>query len=203
MRRFCWLVFGPSGHHRQPDGFVIGNYTRRLPQTAHVSRHVKTLVRTNQLLGIDYTPHAAECSGPACNTQADKVLPYAIQPTECHDVMVIDDYLPILTKSLEEGAFKRRRGRVDLREPSLLKIAWMAMLVIVPPLRASARRHCQRTRAACDVRYIWPMQSLTMFALTWSGFCGKRCLHATGWTGTNRLAASRRQVRSDRHQRSQ
>jgi O-antigen biosynthesis protein len=109
-----WLVFGPSGQHRRPDGLVIENYTRRLPQTADVCRHVKTLVRTEQLLGIDYTPHAAECSGPACNTRGDNVLPYAIQPTECHDVMVINHYF---TKSLEDWEFKRRRGRGDSREP--------------------------------------------------------------------------------------
>ena len=107
-----WLVFGPSGHDRRPDGLVIENYTRRLPQTDDASRHVKTLVQTEQLLGIDYTPHAAECSGPACNTRGEHVLPYAIQPTECHDVMAINHYF---TKSLEE--FKRCRGRGDSLDP--------------------------------------------------------------------------------------
>ena len=42
--------------------------------------------------GIDYTPHAAECSGPACNTRGEAVLPYAIQPTECHEVMAVYHY---------------------------------------------------------------------------------------------------------------
>ena len=109
-----WLVFGPSGHDRRPDGLVIENYTRRLPESARASRHVKTLVRTGQLLGIDYTPHAAECSGPHCNTRGEEVLPYAIQPTQCHDVMVINHYF---TKSSEDWEFKRRRGRGDSREP--------------------------------------------------------------------------------------
>jgi hypothetical protein len=109
-----WLVFGPSGHERRPDGLVIESYTRRLPESADASRHVKTLVRTEHLLGIDYTPHAAECSGPACNTRGERVLPYPIQPTECHDVMVINHYF---TKSLEDWEFKRRRGRGDSLEP--------------------------------------------------------------------------------------
>ena len=75
------------GTRPRPDGLVIENYTRRLPETAEASRHIKTIVRTDKLRGIDYTPHAAECSGPACNTRGELVLPYAIQPTECHDVM--------------------------------------------------------------------------------------------------------------------
>jgi hypothetical protein len=109
-----WLVFGPSGHNRRPDGLVIENYTRRLPETAEASRHVKTLVRAAHLLGIDYTPHAAECSGPACNTRGEEVLPYAIQPTECHEVMAISHYF---TKSEEDWQFKRGRGRGDSLEP--------------------------------------------------------------------------------------
>jgi O-antigen biosynthesis protein len=109
-----WLVFGPSGHDSRPEGLVIENYTRRLPQADRTSRHVKTLVRTEHLLGIDYTPHAAECSGPACNARGEMVLPYAIQPTECHDVMVINHYF---TKSRADWEFKRRRGRGDSLEP--------------------------------------------------------------------------------------
>jgi hypothetical protein len=109
-----WLVFGPSGHERRPEGLVIENYTMHLPESADASRHVKSLVRTDKLLGIDYTPHAAECSGPACNTRGEEVLPYAIQPTECHDVMVVNHYF---TKSLEDWQLKRQRGRGDSLEP--------------------------------------------------------------------------------------
>ena len=46
--------------------------------------------------------------GPACNSRGEEVLPYAIQPTECHDVMVINHYF---TKSFEDWEFKRRRGK--------------------------------------------------------------------------------------------
>lgn len=109
-----WLVFGPSGHDRRPPGLVMENYTRRLPETLDASLHIKSLVRTARMLGIDYTPHAAECSGPACNSRGDEMLPYAIQPVECHEVMVVNHYF---TKSREDWEVKRRRGRGDSLEP--------------------------------------------------------------------------------------
>ena len=109
-----WLVFGPSGHQHRPEGLVIENYTIRLPETSQTSCHIKSIVRANLLRGIDYTPHAAECDGPACNTRGEEVLPFAIQPTECHDVAVVNHYF---TKSAAEWEFKRRRGRGDSLEP--------------------------------------------------------------------------------------
>jgi hypothetical protein len=109
-----WLVFGPSGHERRPAGLVIENYTQRLPETAGACRHVKAIVRPSMLCGIDYTPHAAECSGPACNSGGIEVLPYAIQPTECHSNMLVHHYF---TKSREDWQIKRRRGRGDSLEP--------------------------------------------------------------------------------------
>lgn len=109
-----WLVFGPSEHDRRPDGLILENYTWRIAETAPTSRHIKALVKTDKMLGIDYTPHAAECSGPACNTRGEEVLPYAIQRVECHDVMVVHHYF---TKSRQDWDFKRRRGRGDSLEP--------------------------------------------------------------------------------------
>lgn len=109
-----WLVFGPSGHHARPDGLVLENYTRRLPEENETSRHTKTIVRTDKLRGMDWTPHAAECNGPACNTRGEAVLPYAIQPAACHDVMAVHHYF---TKSWEDWEFKRLRGRGDSLEP--------------------------------------------------------------------------------------
>lgn len=108
-----WLVFGPSGHERRPEGLVIENYTHRLPETAEASRHVKPIVRPGMLCGIDHTPHTAECSGPACNSGGAEVLSYAIQPTECHEVMAVHHYF---TKSHEDWQIKRHRGRGDSLE---------------------------------------------------------------------------------------
>jgi Glycosyltransferase family 92 len=109
-----WRVFGPSGHHNRPDGLVLENYTYRMPDQDSTSRHIKSLVRPEKLESIDYTPHAAECSGPHCNTRGDPVLPYAIQPTECHDVMVVNHYF---TKSRADWLAKVRRGKADARDP--------------------------------------------------------------------------------------
>jgi hypothetical protein len=109
-----WLVFGPSGHLRRPEGLVIENFTRRIPDHAEANRHVKSLVRTKDLVGIGSTPHIFDCSGPTCNTRGETVMSYAVQPTACHDVMVVNHYF---TKSLEEWNFKRRRGRGDSLDP--------------------------------------------------------------------------------------
>ena len=41
-------------------------------------------------------------------------MSYAMQPTVCHDVLVINHYF---TKSAEEWTFKRQRGRGDSLDP--------------------------------------------------------------------------------------
>jgi len=105
-----WLVFGPSGHQHRPPGLVIENYTRRMPVEIEASRHIKPIVRTAMMRGIDHTPHSAECDGPSCNTRGEEVLHFPIQLIECHDVMVVHHYF---TKSREEWEFKRQRGRGD------------------------------------------------------------------------------------------
>jgi hypothetical protein len=112
------LVFGPAGHGRKPPGLVVENYTRRLAETAASSRHVKSIVRAQDMLGMD-TPYVARCTGPACNTRGETVPPKAIQPSECHDVMVVKHYF---TKSREEWELKLRRGRVDARKPYAGKV---------------------------------------------------------------------------------
>ncbi len=109
-----WLVFGASGHTRRPDGLVVENFTRRLRDDAEGNRHVKSLVRTKDLLRIGSTPHIFDCSGPTCNTRGETVMSYAVQPAVCHDVMAINHYF---TKSAEEWDFKRRRGRGDSLDP--------------------------------------------------------------------------------------
>ena len=50
-----WLLFGTSGHETSPAGLTIANYTRRMPEKAN--RHVKSLLRTRDLLGIQTNPH--------------------------------------------------------------------------------------------------------------------------------------------------
>jgi|SRR5579871_2432700 len=109
-----WLIFGPSGHDKQPSGTVIENFTLRIPEGADANRHVKSLVRTKDLVRIGSTPHIFDCARPTCNARGEKVMSYAMQPTACHDVMVINHYF---TKSAEEWEFKRKRGRGDSLDP--------------------------------------------------------------------------------------
>jgi hypothetical protein len=109
-----WLIFGPSGHTKRPGGLVIENFTWRIPDDAEANRHVKSLVRTKDLVSIGSTPHIFDCSGPTCNTRGEAVMSYAMQPTVCHDMMVINHYF---TKSVEEWSLKRRRGRGDSLDP--------------------------------------------------------------------------------------
>ena len=75
---------------------------------------MKSLVRTKDLVGIGSTPHIFDCARPTCNARGETVMSYAMQPTACHDVMVINHYF---TKSVEEWEFKRRRGRGDSLDP--------------------------------------------------------------------------------------
>jgi hypothetical protein len=109
-----WSIFGPSGHDRRPDGLVIENFTWRFPEDAEANRHVKSLVRTKDLIGIAGTPHIFDCARPTCNARGEAVMSYAMQPVACHDVMVINHYF---TKSVEEWEFKKRRGRGDSLDP--------------------------------------------------------------------------------------
>ncbi len=109
-----WRIFGPSGHVNRPDGLVIENFTRRVPDHGLANRHVKSLVRTKDLVSIGSTPHIFECARPTCNARGETVLSHAVQPIACHDVMVVNHYF---TKSIEEWTFKRQRGRGDSLDP--------------------------------------------------------------------------------------
>ncbi|MEJ0016326.1 MAG: glycosyltransferase family 2 protein [Acetobacteraceae bacterium] len=109
-----WQIFGPSGHTTRPPGLVIENFTLRFPADAEANRHVKSLVRTKDLIGIGSTPHIFDCARPTCNARGETVMSHAMQPAVCHDVMVINHYF---TKSAEEWSFKRQRGRGDSLDP--------------------------------------------------------------------------------------
>jgi hypothetical protein len=90
------------------------SFTGRFPDNAEANRHVKSLVRTQDLLRIATTPHIFDCARPTCNARGETVMSHAMQPTVCRDVMVINHYF---TKSAEEWAFKRQRGRGDSLDP--------------------------------------------------------------------------------------
>ena len=117
-------------------------------------------MRSARLLGIDYTPHAAECDGPACNTSGEDVLPYAIQPTECHDVMVVHHYFTKSRGGLGVQA-PPRQGRFALepyQERVFADVAGEATIedaqgAAVRPAAARAAANLTDGRAALDKRH--------------------------------------------------
>jgi hypothetical protein len=110
-----WMMFGASGHKARPDGLVIHNYTHRVPLDDGVNCHVKSLLRTRDLRGIQTTPHIFATSGDCCNARGEPVLPYALQEKVCADVMVVNHYF---TKSEEDWQAKVRRGKADEVAPT-------------------------------------------------------------------------------------
>ena len=111
-----WLIFGPSGHDRRPDGLVIENYTWRIPDDAEANRHVKSLVRTKDLTSrIGSTPHIFDVRGPTCNARGETVLSYAMQPVACHDVMVINHYFTKSVRGVGTQAAARPRAIRSIR----------------------------------------------------------------------------------------
>jgi hypothetical protein len=110
-----WLIFGPNGHHCRPDGLVIENYTRCVPEIFVANRTVKSLVRTSDLIGLLGTAHVFDTKGPICNSLGELVPNVAIQDSVCHDVMCLNHYY---TKSREDWEAKLRRGRVDVLGPA-------------------------------------------------------------------------------------
>jgi hypothetical protein len=105
-----WLLFGPSGHEASPSGLAIANYTKRIPADAGVNRHVKSLLRTRDLVGIQTTPHIFKVSGRCCNTRAETVLAHAQQPAICHEAIVVNHYF---TRSAADWRAKLARGKAD------------------------------------------------------------------------------------------
>jgi hypothetical protein len=110
-----WLIFGPNGRDRRPNGLVIENYTRRVPEIFGANRVVKSLVRIADLIGLLGTAHVFDTKGPMCNSRGELVPKEPIQDGACHDVMCINHYY---TKSREDWEAKLRRGRVDVLGPA-------------------------------------------------------------------------------------
>ncbi len=110
-----WLLFGPSGHDASPPGLVLENYWLRLAETSPVNQHVKSLVRTSELVAAHTTPHILVTAGPLCNTRGELVPAHARHDQPCHDVMVLNHYL---TRSAEDWRIKTQRGRSDVAVPA-------------------------------------------------------------------------------------
>src|SRR5262249_41797114 len=105
-----WLNFGPNHHNSRPHGLVIENYTRRLPDSHNMHRHVKSIVRTAHLICESGGLHVFHTTGPLCNSRGEPAPRLPFQDSVCHDVMCINHYY---TKSREDWDAKVRKGRTD------------------------------------------------------------------------------------------
>jgi O-antigen biosynthesis protein len=105
-----WLVFGPSGHDRRPEGGMIENYTQRLPEAWDVNRHVKTLARTRDLLDIGANVHVFALRYGPCDALSRPVPNIALQVQPCHERLVINHYF---TRSRQDWEVKLKRGPAD------------------------------------------------------------------------------------------
>jgi O-antigen biosynthesis protein len=141
-----YLVFGPNGHDDRPNGLVIENYTRRLPEDHEINRHVKSLVRTAHLVGLLGTSHVFDIKGQMCNSRGETAPGVPIQDKICHDVICLNHYY---TKSREDWDVRLRRGSVDMpvdriNDPEYRTFNEYARLATVPDERIT--RFSERVR---------------------------------------------------------
>jgi hypothetical protein len=109
-----WRVFGPSGWEQPPDGLVIENYTLRSVDEMPVNRHVKSIARCADLLDVTQNPHEFRLRGPVCDTLGRTVRNIAIQPTACHEILVLNHYI---TRSRHDWMVKLARGSAVFNNP--------------------------------------------------------------------------------------
>lgn len=87
-----WRVFGPAGHEMPASGLVIEAYDLRADDSLPVNRQVKSVVRCADLLDVTQTPHEFRVKGPVCNPLGQAVPNTALQPSPCHEGLVINRY---------------------------------------------------------------------------------------------------------------
>ena len=123
-----WLNFGPWGskfvHEVRPGGLVIEEYTHSLPMRDPVHRHVKSIARMRDVIGVRGT-HVINSSGLACNALGEPVVDDPIQPVGCHEVLYISHFY---TRSREDFKIKVARGNGELgddrRDPLPRRLEW-------------------------------------------------------------------------------
>lgn len=102
-----WRIFGPSNWVDRPEGLVIDNYTMRTADDFPANKHVKSIVRCADLLGVMENPHEFRLRGPTCNALGQAVPNSGIQPGTCHQGVVLNHYQ---TRSRQDWMEKIARG---------------------------------------------------------------------------------------------
>lgn len=102
-----WRVFGPAGREEPAPGLLIETYDMRVDDALPVNRHVKSIVRCADLLDVTQNPHEFRVKGKVCNALGQEVPNIGVQPSACHQGLVINHYY---TKSRQEWLDKVNRG---------------------------------------------------------------------------------------------
>ena len=116
-----WVMFGPNGHMKRPEGLVMDNYTTTLEEkNALYNCLTKSVVQPKRVLCVSHTHYAIykrkrfpvdTCKNPIDNTNAFiEKAGRAFTSENRRDVLRINHYR---TKSLEELEEKCSRGYAD------------------------------------------------------------------------------------------
>jgi Glycosyltransferase family 92 len=100
-------VFGPGTWEEPPPGLVIENYDRRAADDFPANRHVKAIVRCNELLDVGQNPNEFRINGPVFNTAGHLAPNSAIQAQPCYQNLVINHYY---TRSRQDWLAKLQRN---------------------------------------------------------------------------------------------
>ena len=110
-----WLVYGPNGHDRRPEGLVMDNYTTTLADyNAEINCHIKSIVQPQKVFTVFHTHYAVykgkEYAVSEDGIAVDNYGMRAFSRKNHHDIFRINHYL---TRSLEDLVDKCQRGRAD------------------------------------------------------------------------------------------
>lgn len=50
-----WIVFGPNGHDRRPEGLIMDNYTTAIEYSNTINHHIKSIVQPKKVLSVHHT----------------------------------------------------------------------------------------------------------------------------------------------------
>lgn len=116
-----WILFGPNGHDRRPEGLVMDNYTTALADhDTLINRHVKSIVQPARVEIIRHTHFARYKGGRFAVDETKEIIDNryafvygsgrAFTAHNHRDIFRINHYI---TRSIEDLEEKCRRGYAD------------------------------------------------------------------------------------------
>lgn len=116
-----WVVYGPSGHEKKPDGYVIGNYRMTFADRNHeMNCRIKSVVQPKQVLAVMSPHHCWYKKGVfAVDEMANPIIGEAIYAGSGSMTCTMENHCGVIrinhywTKSKEELRQKCSRGYAD------------------------------------------------------------------------------------------